>query len=326
MNRRTHDVIAALALACLIGTQSPQITLAESVDYKLTVRNDWSQDHHKPGAPAFSSVVQPHFSHLGGGTHNSDLVVWELGQLSSSGMIKMQETGWIDEPSNRTDLKNEFDAHMSAGTAGSFLNYPIPNPWFPAGTETELNFSIEDTHPLVTLVSMLGPSPDWFIGVSGLSLRENGQWKQLVEVDLYPYDGGSRSRDNQFSLFGPLESPQQPIRLITDDDDTLLLGSLPIGKFTFELLTPQTLSGDFNDDGVVDSADYTLWRDNRGQAVILPGDDTPGTVDQSDYASWRDNYGASSGSASSGGLAIPEPSTLVLLLVLIPIGIARMPV
>lgn len=297
--------------AIVFVTTCPHLCQAETVEYELRVRNDWSQDHHKPGAPPFTSVEQPHFSHLGGGTHNADLVVWQEGQLSSSGMIKMQETGYIDEPFGRRDLAHEFDAHIANGIAGSFLNYPIPNPWFPAGTETTLNFTIDDAFPLVTLVSMLGPSPDWFVGVSGLSLRDDQGWRQLVEVDLYPYDGGSRSRDGEFALFGPLESPQLPIQAITDTDDTLLLGSIPIGSFTFELLTPQPPAGDYTGDGTVDGADAQLWAGTFGQN-IGPGagadGDANGMIAGGDLLVWQLAVDTPELAAS-----VPEPSRLALL-------------
>lgn len=293
--------IASFVGLILVFVAGIQVHVSFAVEYRLTVRNDWNQAHHKPGAPPFSSVIQPHFSHLGGGTHNSNLVVWEEGELSSPGMIKMQETGWIDEPGSTSDLKNEFDDHLASGVAGSFLNYPIPDPWFPAGTETELSFEIEESHPLVTLVSMLGPSPDWFVGVSGLNLRDGNHWKELVEVDLYPYDGGSRSRDNLFALFGRIERPQKPIAAITDIDDTLLLGSIPIGKFTFELLTPPALPGDFDADSDVDGDDYLMWQ--RGEVSNPP--------DAVDLANWEQNYNSNSGLASQS-TSVPEPTTCAL--------------
>lgn len=249
-----QKVVATLmvAISTMVGAQ---IVVAQSTaTYRLSVRNDWSQEHHKDGAPLFTEVVQPHFSHLGGGTHNEQLVVWEEGGLSSPGMTEMQETGWVDHAS-RVDLQTEFDAHIDSGMAGSFLNYPIPNPWFPAGETIELEFEISESHPLITLASMLGPSPDWFVGVSGLELRDADGWRSLVEVDLYPHDGGTRSRDDRFALGGPRESPQQAIRRITDSDDTLIRGSIPIGRFTFELLSPTALDCDFDGDGDCDHAD-----------------------------------------------------------------------
>ena len=168
-------------------------------------------------------------------------------------------------------------------------------------------------HPLVTLVSMLGPSPDWFIGVSGLNLRDGNRWKEIVEVDLYPYDGGSRSRDNEFALFGPVEDPQLPIRLITDDDDTLLLGSLPIGRFTFELLTPQPRLGDFDDSLAVGNGDLTLLLDGWGGA---PGpawvNSVPVSVGNASLTELLDNWGNNYASGVAA-VTVPEPASLMLL-------------
>lgn len=65
-----------------------------------------------------------------------------------------------------------------------------------------------------------------------------------------------------------------------------------------------TLSGDFNADGVVDAADYSVWRDSLGQFVQLPGDRTPGLVTPSDYADWAANYGATAAVL----IALPEPT------------------
>ncbi|TWT99962.1 hypothetical protein Pla108_09060 [Botrimarina colliarenosi] len=67
------------------------------------------------------------------------------------------------------------------------------------------------------------------------------------------------------------------------------------------------LPGDYNDDGIVDAADYSVWRDNLGQSVTLPNQATPGTVTAADYDVWAANYG--------GALtvdAIPEPNAIAL--------------
>lgn len=74
------------------------------------------------------------------------------------------------------------------------------------------------------------------------------------------------------------------------------------------------LSGDFNDDGTVDAADYTVWRDNLGgDAATLNGNgDGDGNVDSLDYDLWVANYGSSSSSATSA--AVPEPSSLFIVL------------
>lgn len=84
------------------------------------------------------------------------------------------------------------------------------------------------------------------------------------------------------------------------------------------LVLRQTLTGDFNADGVVNLADYTLWRDNFGATITLPGEhSTPGVVTPEDYLDWKANYGArfSDPYAVSEPLqAVPEPNALLLLL------------
>ena len=76
------------------------------------------------------------------------------------------------------------------------------------------DITLTNEHPLVTLLSMIGPSPDWFVGVSGLSLLDTqGQWESLLEVDLFPYDAGTEE-GTEFSLNNQATSPQGVIASI----------------------------------------------------------------------------------------------------------------
>ena len=63
------------------------------------------------------------------------------------------------------------------------------------------------------------------------------------------------------------------------------------------------VEGDFNGDGEVDAADYTVWRDGLGDKYS-----------QADYQVWVDNYGFSSSSTSTT-TAIPEPSAALLMMI-----------
>ena len=60
--------------------------------------------------------------------------------------------------------------------------------------------------------------------------------------------------------------------------------------------------GDYNQNGTVDAADYTVWRDHLGQTFTLtnenPAAATPGVVDAEDYAFWKSHFGESLGSGS----------------------------
>lgn len=84
--------------------------------------------------------------------------------------------------------------------------------------------------------------------------------------------------------------------------------------------------GDYNENGVVDAADYTVFRDNLGALVALPNENpaavTPGLVDDEDYAFWKTSFGG--GGGSLGAVAVvPEPSLLILLGGLLLVGGGR---
>jgi T5SS/PEP-CTERM-associated repeat protein len=72
------------------------------------------------------------------------------------------------------------------------------------------------------------------------------------------------------------------------------------------------LPGDYNQDGTVNAADYTVWRNNLGSLTALPNDNTAG-VGEDDYARWKMHFGETAGSGSGIGsnAAVPEPATLV---------------
>ena len=73
------------------------------------------------------------------------------------------------------------------------------------------------------------------------------------------------------------------------------------------------LPGDFNNDGVVTLADYTVWRDHLGGTAALPNDPTPGLVDTTDYHVWKDNFSMFTAAANVAQLSpIPEPNAVRL--------------
>jgi pectate lyase-like protein/PEP-CTERM motif-containing protein/uncharacterized protein DUF1565 len=87
----------------------------------------------------------------------------------------------------------------------------------------------------------------------------------------------------------------------------------------FEFVPPVVaLAGDFNNDHVVDAADYAVWKEADGTNATLPNDNGLGSpVRAAHFDLWRANYGNSnsgSGAALAGG-AVPEPAALVLLAV-----------
>lgn len=78
------------------------------------------------------------------------------------------------------------------------------------------------------------------------------------------------------------------------------------------------LVGDYNSDGMVDAADYTVWRDAEGLTMALPNDPTGGVVGPAQYNQWRANFGAVSASTST---TIPEPATAATVAFLLAISV-----
>jgi hypothetical protein len=88
----------------------------------------------------------------------------------------------------------------------------------------------------------------------------------------------------------------------------------------YSLVSPKTpeLAGDFNLDGIVDTADYTLWRDHLGDpteaSINYRGDGSNG-VDDADFSFWKLHFGDSvEGSAGSLGGIVPEPAHIMMLI------------
>ncbi|MCA9183990.1 MAG: hypothetical protein R3E01_10045 [Pirellulaceae bacterium] len=84
-----------------------------------------------------------------------------------------------------------------------------------------------------------------------------------------------------------------------------------------DLLAHSVLAGDYNHNGVVDAADYTVWKDHFGSTSDLDADGSGnGVIDAADYTVWKDNFGAVA-SATSRFQSVPEPAAGGCLLFLI---------
>jgi hypothetical protein len=86
-------------------------------------------------------------------------------------------------------------------------------------------------------------------------------------------------------------------------------------------VTVAGVTGDYNNDGTVNAADYTVWRDKLGQSFQLQneGGISPGVVDAADYTFWKSRFGATSGAGSASLSAVPEAGSLALaLLAVVP--------
>ncbi len=186
--------------------------------YRVTFEGTWTAATHPTSFPN-----NPHFSGLIGGTHSDRVVFWEPGGMASPGIEAMAEQG------SQSPLDAEIQAAIGAGTAEGLISGGGVNP--SPGTVT-VEFQVGRDFPLVTLVSMIAPSPDWFVGVHGLSLIENGDWVSEATRPLLPYDAGTDSGTTYRSPDADT-SPREPISRLEGPPVASGGTVAPFGTFTF---------------------------------------------------------------------------------------------
>ena len=220
-------VAAAVVLSAtctMADTADPAETAVGDARYRVTFQATWSAATHPTNFPG-----NPHFSGLVGATHDADTRVWQRDELASDGIELMAETG------GKSKLLAEIAELIQAGNAHGELSGGGQST---SPASVSLEFDIVSSHPFVTLVSMLAPSPDWFVGVSALSLlADDGAWKERTEVTLRLYDAGTDD-GTTFNAANADSAPQQPIsRLSSVSGDTDFTdGSPAVGTFLFEKL------------------------------------------------------------------------------------------
>jgi len=214
INAASIDSASYLAYRDINDSQDRYEYIAQ---YKLTFHAEWSSQSHPVDYPSGA-----HFSPLVGTTHNNAGSIWNDGGLSSSGMEQMAESGATSL------LTSEININMNSGSAESRLN----GDGIDAIGTTEVFFEISESHPLFSMVTMIAPSPDWFLGVHDLDLRENGMWRNNFSVDLFAYDAGT---DSGASYTSPNSNtnPQDSIQQIMTSP---FANNTRLGRFEFELL------------------------------------------------------------------------------------------
>ena len=261
-----------LAILASIGL-SVLPAAAQTVTYRVTFEGNWTLASTPGGV-----VGGAHFTTLIGGVHGSGVTFWQPGQQASSGVENVAELGATGTFRSEVQRSSHTRSVIEEGVSGG-------------GTGTA-SFTIDVTpeHPQVTLLSMIGPSPDWFVGVSGESLLDgSGQWVQSLVVDLFPYDAGTEE-GTEFSLSNPATSPQG---VITSIAGTGKFSNVRMARLTFTSLTapPTTPSGPAvslsASPNPVDEGQPVTVTARLSQAlsnsVTIPLDLDPGTAESDDF-------------------------------------------
>ena len=152
----------------------------EFATYTVTFMGNWSAANHLADFPAPSD----HFSSAVGMVHRTGARMFEEGELATEGIENMAELG-----SNGV-LESEVDDIIQAGMARSYFS----GGGLASGTsEREFEIEVSSEFPLVSVVSMIAPSPDWFVAAQDVVLYDNGTFVDMLMVEALSYDSGTDS-------------------------------------------------------------------------------------------------------------------------------------
>ena len=209
-------LISTLSILTACGGDSAGLAGAT---YKITFNSSWSAITHPDNFPA-----SPHFSGLIGATHNEHDVYWKENELATAGIEAMAETG------SKVILSTEINNKIASGNSDVLISE--------AGIgvspgSVSFNLVLKAEFSRITLVSMLAPSPDWFVGVSGLNLLDNGEWLKSKTVKLYVYDAGTDD-GTTYTAIDSDTNPKQTIQQIKSSPFLVDGKVTEIGEFIFE--------------------------------------------------------------------------------------------
>mgnify|MGYP000524084015 CR=1 FL=1 len=207
--------------ATMQGQSDNNLRCEGAVEYKLTFVSTWSAETHPESFP-----TEPHYSKLVGATHQFYGQVWSPGQLASTGIKGIAEQGL------NVQFRKEIDWAIKINEAGSYIDGPDMK-LSPGQVDTR--FTVTPDFPLVSVLSMIAPSPDWVVGVSGLSMCENATWVLEKTLTLQAYDVGTDAGETYLATNQP-EAEKQVVQYLQSDMYSEN-GQVPaFGELRFELV------------------------------------------------------------------------------------------
>jgi hypothetical protein len=190
-----------------------------SAEYTVVVKSSWTAANHPYQYPA----PEAHFSGLIGATHTPAFSLFTEGSRPTPGLERLSEQG------QHSPLDQEIRAAITAGSAGVlFVSEPLRN----LRDSLVAVVRVDQAHPLVSLVAMIAPSPDWFTGVRNVDLVENGAWAASRTLNLEAYDSGGDD-GTTYKAVDRDTSPKKPTTKATTRHFVVNGVAVPVGTVTF---------------------------------------------------------------------------------------------
>ena len=170
-----------------------------SASYTITINTTWDATLHS------SIPNNAHWSNLVGATHNAQNEFIELGVNATEGVKNVAELG------SNTVFSAEVQNAINNSRADQWLQEPFSP--FDAISSSSIDVTVIEQYHYITLISMVAPSPDWFIAINSLDLRDNDNWKDTFTIDVFAYDAGTDS-GTDYTSSDLVTNPAEPISKI----------------------------------------------------------------------------------------------------------------
>ncbi|MEO1008286.1 MAG: spondin domain-containing protein [Planctomycetota bacterium] len=265
----------ARALMLLLVAGAPALAQAPDsrATYRVTFQADWSADTHPYDFPRIA-----HLSGLVGATHDDSIAFWRVGGLASPGIEAMAESG------SKSSLESEVRIAIDDGRAGTLVS----GIGTLSGEASTHEFETSAAFPLATLVAMISPSPDWFVGSQGVPLRDGAGWLDRVVVELWPMDAGT---DSGVAYISPNQDTQPPMPIADIRGQLPFAGGPAMGTFTFELLAVEC-AADFDGDGRATIFDFLAFQNAFAAGDAAADVDGSGTLTIFDFLAFQNALSA----------------------------------
>ncbi len=222
--------------------------------------------------------------------------LWQFTDVTSSmGLAGGPNTGAGGYDSAWGDIDLDGDQDLIDPNNSTYSGTPTPERVFINDASTNGNHWL--------YVKLEGPNWNTTgIGSSLYATMNTGTPDQLSLRREANTDAGTFNQSDLPVHFGLAAADQVDwLRVVWSDGTVQFLHNVAADQF-LTVSYADALQGDFNGDGIVDSADYVVWRENLG---------APFTMD--DYSIWRSYFGTSLTPGIGTGSAVPEPAALMLL-------------
>ncbi len=226
--KKTTTLLKAIAFGTILPMATSTYAGADrSALYKVVFVPTWNAASH----PVEYPTGLGHFSPLIGATHATGYHIFKVGTKPTPGLENLSEHG------QHNPLDEEINAAIKAGKAGSLIETKEPlkgEVHQPAST----TFTATTKFPMVSMVAMIAPSPDWFVGVGDVNLYKNGKWVPTVTVDAYAWDSGGDDGQT-YQADDKDTNPKKPTTMAKTKHFTQNGKQVPVGVFVFTRIPGQ---------------------------------------------------------------------------------------